>query len=153
MFARLFPRRLVLTLLLIPAAAIAGPSLPVVVERPWVRAVPGSVTDTAAFMVLRNTGSEPLRLTGGSTPIAGMAMPMGTTRTTINGVEVFGMKSIDFIEVPPHGEHLLKPGGDHLMIMNLTAHPRPGEPVTLTLDFEPGHRTLTLKIPAQVDGP
>jgi hypothetical protein len=108
--------------------------------------------DTAAFMRLQNTGDQPLRLTGGSTPIAGMAMPMGTTRKVVQGVEVLGMTAVDFIEIPPHAEQVLKPGGNHLMLMNLTAHPRPGDKVAVTLEFEPGHRKLTVEMPASIDG-
>jgi len=113
--------------------------------------VPPSVTDTAVFMRLQNTGDEALRLTAASTPIARMAMPMATTRKQVQGTEVLGMKGVDFIEIPPHGDRVLKPGGDHLMLMNLSAHPRPGENVTVTLDFEPGHRTVTVEMPARID--
>ena len=115
------------------------------------RAVPASMTDTAAFMRLENTGNEPLRLTGASTSIAGMAMPMATTRKTVQGVEVVGMKGVDFIEIPAHGERVLKPGGDHLMLMNLSSHPRPGEMVTVTLEFDPGHVKVTIQAPARID--
>jgi len=144
-------RSLFLTALLFSSAALAGDALPVKVSNAWVRAVPPSVTDSAAFMKIENTGDAPLRLTGGSTPIAGMAMPMATTRKTVDGVEVLGMKGVDSIEIPAHGERELKPGGDHLMLMTLTAHPHPGEMVTLTLKFEPGDRTVTVRMPAKID--
>jgi copper(I)-binding protein len=148
---RLLFRTLPLIVFLFAAAARAGDALPVKVEEAWVRAVPPAVTDTAAFMRLQNTGDTPLRLTGGSASIAGMAMPMTTTRKTVQGVEVLGMKAVDAIEIPPHAARDLKPGGDHLMLMNLTAHPRPGDQVTITLLFEPGDRKLTLTMPARID--
>jgi copper(I)-binding protein len=149
--ARFLTRTLSLAVMLLAEHALAGDALPLKVEEAWVRAVPPSLTDTAAFMRLENTGDVALRLTGGSSPIAGMAMPMGTTRKSVQGVEVLGMKGVDFIEIPPHGERVLKPGGDHLMLMNLKAHPRPGEMVPVTLDFEPGHRTMTVEMPARID--
>lgn len=138
-------------MILLSARALAGDDLSVKIVQAWVRAVPGSVADTAAFMRLENVGNAPLRLTGGSTPIAGMAMPMATTRKTVQGVEVLGMKSVNSIEIPAHGEAVLKPGGDHLMLMNLTAHPHPGEMVTVTLEFDPGHRKLTVQMPAKIN--
>lgn len=144
-------RSLLLTALLFSSAAFAGDALPVKVTDAWVRAVPPSVTDSAAFMKIENTGDAPLRLTGGSTPIAGMAMPMATTRKRVDGVEVLGMKGVDSIEIPGHGERELKPGGDHLMLMTLTAHPHPGEMVTVTLKFEPGDRTVTVQMPVKID--
>ncbi len=131
--------------------AIAGQPAPKISDA-WVRAVPPSVTDSAAFMRLENDGDQPLRLTGGATDLARMAMPMQTTRKTVNGVEVLGMKSVDFIEIPAHGEAILKPGGDHLMLMGLTRHPAVGEQVKVTLEFEPGDVKLTVEMPAKING-
>jgi hypothetical protein len=149
---RFFLGGVFLAVLLFSNGARAGDALPVKVVDGWVRAVPPSLTDSAAFMRLENTGDAPVRLTGGSSAIAGMAMPMETTRKMVQGVEVLGMRGVDFIEIPAHGERVLKPGGDHLMLMNLTGHPRPGEMVAVTLDFEPGHRKLTVLMPAKIDG-
>lgn len=148
---RIFRPALFLLALLHSFRALAGDAPPLKVEEAWVRAVPPSLNDTAAFMRLENTGDAPLRLTGGKAQIAGMAMLMQTTRKVEQGVEVLGMKGVDFIEIPPHGERVLKPGGDHLMLMNLTAHPRPGEMLAVTLEFEPGHRTVTVEMPLRID--
>lgn len=124
---------------------------PVRVVDAWVRAVPESVGDTAAFMRIENAGAEPVRLTGGRCEIAGMAMPMATTRKMEGGVEVLGMKGVDFIAIPAHGAAVLKPGGDHLMLMGLTRHPRVGEKVAVTLEIEPGHREVKVEAVARVD--
>jgi copper(I)-binding protein len=144
-------RRLLLAALLLSQAAYAADSLPVKISDGWVRAVPSSVTDSAAFMRIENTGDTPLRLTGGKCAIAGMGMLMKTTRQLVQGVEVLGMASLDFIDIPPHSEHVLKPGGDHLMLMNLTLHPHPGDMVSVTLEFDPGHQTVTVDMPARID--
>jgi copper(I)-binding protein len=117
----------------------------------WVRAVPPSVEDSAAFMLLTNTGDQAVRLTRATTPLAGMAMPMETTRQMVQGVEVLGMKGVDFIEIPPHAEVRLKPGGDHLMLMGLKSHPQPGAMVSITLQFQPGNQSVTVSIPAKID--
>jgi len=150
----MFDRRwlLILFLTVLCCRAYAGDAVPLTVSDAWVRAVPPSVGDSAAFMVLANTGDVPLRLTGARTALAGMAMPMETTHKTVQGVDVVGMKGVDFIEVPAHGEVRLKPGGDHLMLMGLTSHPRPGEVVTITLQFQPGNQTVTVSMPARIDG-
>ena len=150
-FHPVFSRAVFLTAVFLSTSAMAGDALPLKILDPWVRAAPPSITDTAAFMRVQNTGEEPLRVTGGSTAMAGMAMLMGTTRKVVQGTEVLGMKGVDFIEIPAHGERVLKPGGDHLMLMNLKAHPRPGEKVTVTLEFEPGHRKVTIDMPVKLD--
>jgi len=142
---------LLLAALLLSQAAHAAGSLPVKILDGWVRAVPPSVTDSAAFMRIENTGDTPLRLTGGKCTIAGMGMLMKTTRQMVQGVEVLGMGTLDFIDIPPHSQHILKPGGDHLMLMNLTTHPHPGDMVSVTLVFDPGHQTVTVDMPARID--
>ena len=144
-------RTLLLAALLLSQGARASDSLPVKIEDGWVRAVPPSVTDSAAFMRIENTGDAPLRLTGGGCAIAGMGMLMKTTREMVQGVEVLGMGGLDFIDIPPHSEHILKPGGDHLMLMNLSSHPHPGDMVAVTLQFDPGHQTVTVEMPARID--
>ena len=142
----------VLGFLMSPVLARAGDVVPLKVSEAWVRAVPPSVGDSAAFMLLTNTGGVPLRLTGGTTGLAGMAMLMVTTHKTVQGVDAMGMKGVQFIEIPAHGAVRLKPGGDHLMLMGLTSHPRPGDMVTITLQYQPGNRTVTVSMPARIDG-
>ena len=151
MNARRFHKALLLAALLLSQSAHAADAVAVKIEDSWVRAVPPSVTDSAAFMRIENTGDTPLRLTGGNSSIAGMGMLMKTTRQVIQGVEVLGMGGLEFIDIPAHSEHILKPGGDHLMLMNLTSHPHPGDMVSVTLEFEPGHQTVTVQMPARID--
>ena len=57
------------------------------------------------------------------------------------------MESVDTLEIPPGGVLELKPGGNHLMIMGLTSHPKEGERVKLTVRFAPGDQRLDVEIP------
>lgn len=148
---RSIPPALFVVALLLSMRAPADDALPVKVSDAWVRAVPPSLNASAAFMSVENTGDTPLRLTGGKASIAPMAMPMSTTHKFLNGADVLGMGELDYIEIPPHGVQVLKPGGYHLMLISLTAHPQPGDMVTLTLVFDPGHRKLTVTMPARLD--
>lgn len=127
------------------ADSAPAPSLPLKVKDAWVRAVPPVSDATAAFMVLVNEGDKPLRLTGGSTPIAKSMEPMITTRKDVSGKEVLGMADVDALEIPPHGSCELKPGGNHLMIMGLLSHPKPGDKVTLTLRIDPGGQEVSVE--------
>jgi copper(I)-binding protein len=61
-------------------------------------------------MTIRNTGSQPIILTGGSTPIAKEAQPMVTTRQKKNGAEIMGMDSVDKLEIAAGAAIELKPG-------------------------------------------
>jgi copper(I)-binding protein len=135
---------LLLGALLAPALR-AGDAPRVKVEHACVRAVPPVSKETAAFMVIVNDGDQPVRLTGGSTPIAGMAMPMITTHEDHGGAMAMGMKDMDYLEVPAHGKLELKPGGDHLMLTDLKSTPKQGDKVKLTLRFEPGPFEVTVE--------
>ncbi len=133
-----------LAALLVPTLR-AGDAPPVKVENAHVRAVPPVSKETAAFMVIVNDGDKPVRLVGGSTPIAGMAMPMITTQEEHGGAMAMGMKDMDYLEVPAHGKLELKPGGDHLMLTDLKSTPKEGDKVQLTLRFEPGSFEITVE--------
>jgi copper(I)-binding protein len=72
---------------------------------------------------------------------------MITTRHLHDGQEIMGMERVDTLEIPPGGVLELKPGGNHLMIMGLTSHPKEGERVKLTVQFAPGDQRLDVEIP------
>jgi copper(I)-binding protein len=57
------------------------------------------------------------------------------------------MESVEFLEIPSGGFLDLKPGGNHLMIMGLTSHPKEGEHVKLTLRFAPGDLRIDVELP------
>ena len=124
-------------------AAAASPS--VKVEGAFVRAVPPNSDATAAFMTLVNDTDKPVRLVGGAAPFAGMAGPMITTHEMHDGKMAMGMKDVPALEVPAHSKLELKPGGDHLMLMELKSVPKEGETVTLTLRFEPAPAELKVE--------
>jgi periplasmic copper chaperone A len=110
------------------------------VTQAWIQAVPGTVSDTAAFMTLTNSGKSVLRLVGAATPIAGLVHPMITT--TKGKGKMMGMESTPALEIPPGGTLVLAPGGNHLMIMGLKRALKTGETVPLTLKIEPGNQEL-----------
>jgi periplasmic copper chaperone A len=127
-------------------AALAD-DVPVKVENAWLQAIPPVAEATAAYMRIRNLSQSPLKLTGASSSIAQKIELMITTRRQRNGQEIMGMESVDALEIPPGGVLELKPGGNHLMIMGLTSHPKEGERVKLTVQFAPGDQRLDVEIP------
>lgn len=116
----------------------------VTVTDPWVKAAPGGMT--AAFGVLGNTGSADARLVSVSSP--------ATTRMEIHEVSASADGSMAMrpkdggVVVPGGGEHTLEPGGDHLMLMELTGPVTTGQDVRLTLVFEDGS-TVDVTAPAR----
>lgn len=113
------------------SAAIRAGSL--TLTQPWTRATPGGAKVAGGYLRITNAGPEPDRLVGGSFPIAGrvevheMAAEGGIMR----------MRPIEGGLVIRPGETVdLRPGGHHLMLMELSTALREGEPLKGTLVFE-----------------
>ncbi|MDP8917242.1 MAG: copper chaperone PCu(A)C [Pseudomonadota bacterium] len=127
-------RRLLAALLL--AAAPAGAQArkgEIVVERPVMRASLGQAPNTAAYVVIRNTGSAPVRLLGASCACA--------RRVEIHRHEMRGgvmrMRAVAALTVPAGGRLALKPGHGHaLMVMGLKKPVENGTKVELRLRFQ-----------------
>lgn len=109
----------------------------------WVKAAGTGMT--AAFLTLTNSTGTDVALTAVSTPAAGkvelheMAMEDGqmVMRPKEGG-----------IAVKAGGTAVLEPGGDHLMLMELTGPVKVGDDVALTLTFDDG-TTLEVTAPAK----
>lgn len=105
----------------------------IVIEAPWTRATPGGAKVAGGFMTVRNTGTEADRLVGGTFPHAPrvevheMAVIDGTMRMR----EMRGG-----IEIPAGGSVQLRPGGYHMMFMDLSQPVRTGAPARGTLVFQ-----------------
>ena len=103
------------------------------IEAPWSRATPGGAKVAGGFMKITNNGKEADRLVSGSVPFAGrfeiheMAMDGGVMkmRELPKGVEIKPGETVE-----------LKPGGYHIMFMDLKSGLKQGQTVKGTLVFE-----------------
>jgi copper(I)-binding protein len=102
------------------------------IEKPWARATPKGAEVGAGYLVIRNDGAAPDRLTGGSADFAAveiheMAMEGG----------VMKMRELkDGLVIPAHGAVKLAPSGYHVMFTGLKSPLVKGETVKVTLTFE-----------------
>lgn len=126
----------------LPTAAVAG-SEDVVVEDAWARASFGTNRPGAAYMTLRNIGTDPVTLLGLETPLA-MMPDIHETKTDANGVS--SMAPAGEITIPPGESVSLEPGGLHAMLMRLQTKMVEGETFPLTLSFADGGM-LTVDVP------
>jgi copper(I)-binding protein len=116
------------TLAAAPAAfAQSGPR--VLVTGAWVRASVAGQNATGAFMNL--TAREPMQLVGASSPAAGVAE---VHEMKMDG-SVMRMRAVPSIELPAGRAVELKPGGYHLMLMDLKKPLAAGDMVPVTLAF------------------
>jgi periplasmic copper chaperone A len=133
-------------------ALITGPGVAqnykvgsIAIEQPWARATPKGATIGAGYMKITNTGSEPDRLVGGSVSFAGrfevhsMTMEQG----------VMKMREVkDGLEIKPGETVELKPGGYHVMFVDLKQPLKQGEDVSVTLKFAKAG-TIEVKYPVE----
>jgi copper(I)-binding protein len=138
-------------LLLVSCAGGGGSDVPeILVEEGWARAMPllevsGAGTNSAVYLLLRNDGDEPDRLTGAVTDAAGAV----EIHESLVEDDVMRMRRVDGVEVPSRGTAELKPGGVHLMLLGLTRSLVEGEKILLTLHFQrSGDRVLTIPVRA-----
>ena len=120
------------------------------VEGAWVRsAVPGQ-HGTGAFMKI--TAPRPMQLVGVSTPVAGVAE---VHEMKMEG-DVMKMRAIPALDLPAGRTVELKPGGYHLMLMELKQSLKAGATVPITLllrDAAGAESRLELKVPVAAKAP
>lgn len=128
-----------------PAGAAEGAQASAVtVTDPWVKAVDTGMT--AVFATLTNTGGQDVHIVSATTP-ASTSTELHEMATGASGAVVMRPKEGGFV-IPAGGTHELSPGGDHLMLMSVTAPVLPGQDVTVTLTAEDGS-TVDLTAPAR----
>ena len=102
----------------------------------YAKATPPGAKNTALFFEIANYTNKPIKLIGASSPAA-------ATGELHTHKEVDGMKKmvqIENIEVPAMGEANLKPGGLHVMLMNVKAPIKEGDKLDATLEFDNGQK-------------
>lgn len=120
-----------------PAAAPAITLGALRIEAPWLRATPGGAKVAGGYLRVTNTGTEPDRLVSASSPVAAR----GEMHEMSNENGVMKMREVEGgIAVAPGATVELKPGGFHLMLMDLRAPLKEGESAAVTLVFEKAGR-------------
>ncbi len=130
-------RMLAMVLAIAASAAPAGAhdykAQRLLIDHPWARATPQGTMVGAGYLTVRNRGKTADRLLSAATPVAGkveiheMAVKDGvaTMRPVEGGISIAPGKSVE-----------LKPGGYHLMFMDLKAPLKAGENVPGSVVFE-----------------
>ena len=119
-------------LFLVAALAAFPASAQVTVENAWARATPPGAKLGAGYLLIRNGGSAADRLLAASTPAAERV----ELHTTVREGDVARMRQVKAYDVPALGRLELKPGGSHLMLVNLKAPLKEGQKIPAVLKFE-----------------
>lgn len=122
-----------LLVLALPVYA-AGLADQVSVADPYVRMPPPGAKTTGAYMTLKNAGDQEAQLVSAASPAANVT----ELHNHINDGGVMRMRQVKEIAVPAKGEVALKPGGYHVMLINLKAPLKEGDHVVINLGFADG---------------
>ena len=119
---------------------------PIVVRDAWIREPPPR-SPAAGYLVIENRGDDPVVLVAVATEAA--------AQTEIHIMEHtddrMTMRRVSELQVPAGEEVALKPGGTHLMLMELRRPLRDGNEVELVLRFGDGTERRTL-VPVRKKG-
>ncbi len=103
------------------------------IKHPWARASIGAAKAGVAFMQIENAGAATDRLIAVETEVAKHA----ALHTHIMDGDIMKMRPVEGgIEIPPKGMAMLKPGGQHVMLMGLKAPLEEGDGMMMKLTFE-----------------
>lgn len=129
--------------LLMSAGVMAGAADAVSVDSPYVRLAPPNAPATGAFMVIKNAGDKDVKVVKADNPVSKVT----ELHTHLNEGGVMKMRPVPAIEVKAKGETALKPGGLHVMLIDLKAPMKEGDSVPITLTFDDGSsKTVDAKV-------
>ena len=114
------------------AATTAAAAMPVTIRDPWVKAADKGMT--AAFGTLVNTSGQDVTVTAAATPVSRMELHEMAMQ---DGKMVMRPKKGGIV-IKAGGTHVLEPGGDHLMLMDVTTPVKAGDEVAFTLTTADG---------------
>ena len=127
-------------------APLAATQAQVTVNEPWVRATVASQKATGAFMQLTSPANT--RLVAAKSPVANV---VEIHEMTMVG-DMMKMRAIASIDLPAGKSVELKPGGYHVMLIDLKDQVKAGDTVPITLVFEGADKkqqTVEIKAPAR----
>jgi len=102
------------------------------IEHPFARATPPGAKAGGAYLSIENSGSTVASLVSAASPVAGA---VELHQMAVDG-GVMTMRAVRTLDVPPGGKLELKPGGYHIMLLDLKQPLRAGDKIPLKLTFQ-----------------
>lgn len=111
--------------------AAADKTAALVMHNAWVKAASSGMT--AAFGEIENSSDQPVQVVAARSSASG-EVQLHETKPDANGAMMMSQVKGGFT-IPAHGTLALEPGANHLMFMGVTSALKPGDDVTVTLEF------------------
>ncbi|TXL74894.1 copper chaperone PCu(A)C [Vineibacter terrae] len=119
------------------------------IAKPWARETARMARAGGAFMTIENTGSTPDKLLKASSPAAART----EVHTVIQDGDVMRMREVSALDLAPKSKVELKPGGYHVMLMDLKAPLKAGDRFPMTLTFEKAGEVTVDIVVEKMSGP
>ena len=125
-------------------ALLATPALAQIeIENAWARATPPGAETAAGYVTIRNKSSSPDHLIRVASPLAARV----EMHVHIHDGDVMRMRQVKGYDIPAKGSLELKPGGGHLMFVDIQRPFKEGEKIPVTLRFErAGERKVVFNV-------
>lgn len=133
--------RLFLVILLMAASAVAYAEISV--SDAWVRATPPGAQTAAVYLTLHNSGADDA-LVGAKVTVAKEAQ----LHTHRHDQGMMRMEQVDSFRLMSGQSVALKPGGNHLMLMDISQPMEPGNSIELALIFDL-NEPLEIEVPVR----
>ena len=118
------------TISLCVALMVSAAHAQIAVEDAWIRATPPGAKTAAGYLIIRADAAD--HLVSVSSPAAERV----ETHITVHEGDMARMRQVKGYDVPANGTLELKPGGAHLMFVNIKAPMKEGMTVPATLKFQ-----------------
>ena len=102
------------------------------VENAWTRATAPGARVGAGYVVIRNNSGAADRLVS----VSSTAAEKVETHVTVKEGEIFRMREVSGYDIPAKGSFELKPGGAHLMFVNISTPFKEGGSIPVVLKFQ-----------------
>jgi periplasmic copper chaperone A len=133
-------------------AHAAGAADRITVSDAYIRLAPPGAMATGAYMTIRNAGPAEVRVVKAASTVSRLT----ELHTHLNEGGVMKMRQVKDIPVPAGGEAVLKPGGLHVMLIEMRLPLREGDMVPITLGLDDGSSkqiSVPVRNPGSGSGP
>jgi periplasmic copper chaperone A len=140
-------KKLFMVLILLSLSSLLAKDIKI--EDAYVRATPPNLPNSAAFMTVKNDSDKNIAI------IKAFSNVSNAVELHIHQMKngIMKMYPVPKIDIPAHGQTVLKPGGFHIMFIGLHHPLKKGESVILTLKFSNGEeQTVTAPIKTVMGG-
>ncbi|MCP3699623.1 MAG: copper chaperone PCu(A)C [Aliivibrio sp.] len=125
-----------LSALLLSSTAFAQSEL--TIENPYARATPPNAVNSAIFMTIKNDGDKDRTLVSATTSAANKV----ELHTVIKTDGMMKMREVESITIAKNSDTVLKPGGLHIMLFELTGPLKEEEFIDVNLNFANGDKEV-----------